>query len=76
MRPPAHSRALLEVIDLVKYFPVMGDFPRRVVGNIKAVDGISLGDSHSFGVALPFSGSDNASVGRPSKRGVALSSET
>ena len=57
-RPPAHrgdptpttsvatesaaSGALLEVIDLVKYFPVMGGFPRRVVGNIKAVDGISF----------------------------------
>jgi len=57
-RPPAHrddhspaasalpesagSVALLEVIDLVKYFPVMGGFPRRVVGNIKAVDGISF----------------------------------
>ena len=38
----AGSGALLEVIDLVKYFPVMGGFPRRVVGNIKAVDGISL----------------------------------
>ena len=57
-RPPAHrgdptpttsvatesaaSGALLEVIDLVKYFPVMGGFPRRAVGHIKAVDGISL----------------------------------
>jgi len=42
-RPPeAGSGALLEVIDLVKYFPVMGGFPRRVVGNIKAVDGISF----------------------------------
>ena len=41
-RPPAGSGALLEVVDLVKYFPVMGGFPRRVVGNIKAVDGISF----------------------------------
>ena len=42
-RPPeAGSGALLEVTDLVKYFPVMGGFPRRVVGNIKAVDGISF----------------------------------
>ena len=39
--PPASS-PLLEVIDLVKYFPVMGGFPRRAVGHIKAVDGISL----------------------------------
>ena len=39
---PAGSGALLEVVDLVKYFPVMGGFPRRVVGNIKAVDGISF----------------------------------
>ncbi len=38
----AASGPLLEVIDLVKYFPVMGGFPRRVVGNIKAVDGISF----------------------------------
>ena len=38
----AGSGALLQVIDLVKYFPVMGGFPRRVVGNIKAVDGISF----------------------------------
>ena len=36
------SGALLEVVDLVKYFPVMGGFPRRVVGNVKAVDGISF----------------------------------
>ena len=47
-RPPAArgappgGGALLQVIDLVKYFPVMGGFPRRVVGNIKAVDGISF----------------------------------
>ena len=27
---------------MVKYSPVMGGFPRRVVGNIKAVDGISF----------------------------------
>ena len=39
---PAEGEALLQVIDLVKYFPVMGGFPRRVVGNIKAVDGISF----------------------------------
>ena len=30
------------MVDLVKYFPVMGGFPRRVVGNVKAVDGISF----------------------------------
>ena len=36
------STALLEVTDLVKYFPVMGGFPRRLIGNIKAVDGISF----------------------------------
>ena len=40
--PQAGSGALIEVVDLVKYFPVMGGFPRRVVGNIKAVDGISF----------------------------------
>ena len=44
--PEAGSGALLEVIDLVKYFPVMGGFPRRVVGNIKAVDGISFSLAH------------------------------
>ena len=40
--PAAGSGALLEVIDLVKYFPVMGGFPRRAVGHVKAVDGISF----------------------------------
>jgi peptide/nickel transport system ATP-binding protein len=33
---------LLEVIDLKKYFPIRRGFLKRIVGNVKAVDGLSL----------------------------------
>jgi peptide/nickel transport system ATP-binding protein/oligopeptide transport system ATP-binding protein len=34
--------ALLEVRDLRKYFPVRGGLLRRVVAQVKAVDGVSF----------------------------------
>jgi oligopeptide/dipeptide ABC transporter ATP-binding protein len=40
--PRANTAPLLEVTDLRKYFPVRGGLFRRVVGQIKAVDGVSL----------------------------------
>lgn len=33
---------LLEVRDLKKYFPIMGGWPKKVVGHYKAVDGVSF----------------------------------
>ncbi|MGD8697307.1 MAG: ATP-binding cassette domain-containing protein, partial [Gammaproteobacteria bacterium] len=33
---------LLKVIDLKKYFPVRGGLLRRVVAQVKAVDGVSF----------------------------------
>jgi ABC-type glutathione transport system ATPase component len=33
---------LLEVKDLTKHFPIMRGFPRRVVGALRAVDGVSF----------------------------------
>ncbi len=40
--PFAAAAPLVEVTDLRKYFPVRGGLFRRVVGHIKAVDGVSL----------------------------------
>ncbi len=36
------AEPLLEVIDLKKYFPIMRGFFKKVVGNVKAVDGLNL----------------------------------
>ena len=38
----AKSDVILEVSNLKKYFPIKGGFFNRVVGNVKAVDGISF----------------------------------
>ena len=35
---------LIEVIDLVKYFPVYGGVFKREVAQVKAVDGVSFQD--------------------------------
>ncbi len=40
--PPPISAPLVEVTDLRKYFPVRGGLFRRVVAQVKAVDGVSL----------------------------------
>ncbi|MSR10072.1 MAG: ATP-binding cassette domain-containing protein, partial [Gammaproteobacteria bacterium] len=40
--PFVTAAPLLEVTDLRKYFPVRGGLWRRVVGQVKAVDGVSL----------------------------------
>jgi peptide/nickel transport system ATP-binding protein len=44
---------LLEVTDLVKYFPIRtGAFVKRVIGQVQAVDGISLSVNHGETVSL------------------------
>jgi len=47
-----HSRPLLEVRNLRMYFPIQKGFMRRVVGHIRAVDGISfaVGDGETVGL--------------------------
>ena len=40
--PAAQNEYLLEVRDLVKWFPIKGGFFKRTVGNVKAVDGVSF----------------------------------
>ncbi|MFI5260964.1 MAG: ABC transporter ATP-binding protein [Candidatus Limnocylindrales bacterium] len=39
---PAEREVFLQIKDLVKYFPIMGGLMRRHVGDVKAVDGVSL----------------------------------
>ena len=39
---PMRSDAMLEVQDLKMYFPVYGGFFRRVMGQVRAVDGVNL----------------------------------
>ncbi|MBQ5950795.1 MAG: ABC transporter ATP-binding protein [Lachnospiraceae bacterium] len=36
------SEYLLEVTDLVKYFPIKSSFFKRTIGNVKAVDGVTF----------------------------------
>lgn len=36
------AQPLLEVIDLKKFFPIRGGFFRTIVGNVRAVDGVSF----------------------------------
>ena len=36
------SDNILEVRNLVKYFPIKSSFFKRVIGNVKAVDGVSF----------------------------------
>ncbi len=40
---------LLQVNGLKKHFPIHGGFLRRVVGQVKAVDGINLGATNLVG---------------------------
>ncbi len=40
--PGTESEYLLEVNNLVKWFPIKGGFFKRTVGNVKAVDGVSF----------------------------------
>ncbi|MDR0221622.1 MAG: ABC transporter ATP-binding protein [Lachnospiraceae bacterium] len=41
-RPPAQSEYLVEVNNLVKWFPIKSSFFKRTIGNVRAVDGINI----------------------------------
>jgi oligopeptide transport system ATP-binding protein len=59
------AEVLLEVRGLKKYFPVHGGLMRRVVGHVKAVDGVDLAirQGESFGL-VGESGSGKTTVGK------------
>ena len=40
-----NEESLVQIDDLKTWFPVKRGFFRRVVGHVKAVDGVSLGNS-------------------------------
>ena len=40
--PGTESEYLLEVTDLVKWFPIKSSFFKRTIGNVRAVDGVSF----------------------------------
>ena len=42
MTTPSPARPLVEVVDLVKHFPVRGGILQRTVGMVQAVDGVSF----------------------------------
>ncbi len=46
VRPAPSERPLIEVEGLVKYYPIVGGFLRRHVGDVKAVDGVSFWVNH------------------------------
>jgi len=56
---------LIEVRDLVKWFPIKSSFFKRTVGNVKAVDGISFSIKHGQTMGLVGeSGCGKTTVGR------------
>ncbi len=59
---------LLEVRNLVKYFPIKGGFLQRTVANVKAVDGVSfeIMPGETFGL-IGESGSRRLPGARPSR---------
>ena len=42
MNPGAESEYLLEVNNLVKWFPIKSNYIKRTIGNVRAVDGVSF----------------------------------
>ena len=41
-QPVTGGETLIEVRDLVKWFPIKSSFFKRTIGNVRAVDGVSF----------------------------------
>jgi peptide/nickel transport system ATP-binding protein len=67
----SQSGPLLEVIDLKKYFPIERGFFKRVVGHVKAVDGVSfhIGEGETLGL-VGESGCGKTTTGRSILRAI------
>ncbi len=61
----AATPPVLEVVDLVKHYPIRGGFFRATVGNVHAVDGVSfeLGQNETLGI-VGESGCGKTTLGR------------
>ena len=63
--PVKEQAPLLEVLDLVKYFPIRGGLLQRTVAHVKAVDGVTFRINHGETLGLiGESGSGKSTVAR------------